>query len=252
MEISNQLLGVYWQRKFPNIWLFGLLLIFLWGIPRFFLVLQANASGNYQWVSLIFVSMWFTPWVFLSKAGRQKMGLKKPKQIAWIFYGLALGLIACAIMYMVANWLYGHSISNWFVYISNSYSNLPAELSSSDKWIYFSIYAVISMTFSPIGEEFFYRGVIHECFATQWGDKTASIIDSLAFSITHLAHFGIVYQFEQWDFLIIPAAIWVVLLFLICRIFFLARQRSRSILGAIFAHAGFNLAMIYIIFFYVL
>ena len=61
------------------------------------------------------------------------------------------------------------------------------------------------MTFSPIGEEIFYRGIIHECFATKWNNRISSIIDSAAFSITHLAHFGIIYSLGQWKFLLIPS-----------------------------------------------
>jgi len=39
---------------------------------------------------------------------------------------------------------------------------------------------------------------------------------------------------------------------MICQLFTYARIKSGSILGAIIAHAGFNLAMIYFIFYHIL
>lgn len=241
-----------WRKLFPSTVIFGLVLILLWGIPRFYVVLTANQTGNYQWVSLIFVSMWLAPWLFLTKDGRRRIGIKRPDRPSWLLYGLLLGAVWCALMFFVATALYGDSIYNWFIYISRSYSNLPSPISPSDKMIYFAIYAVIGMTFSPIGEELFYRGLVHESFAARWGDRAASLLDSLAFSLTHLAHFGILYRHGQWEFALMPALLWVTLLFVTCLFFFLARRRSGSILGAITAHAGFNVAMMYVIFYHVL
>jgi membrane protease YdiL (CAAX protease family) len=248
----SSLLRPFWQNLFPQPTILGIWLIFLWGIPRFIIVLLANQSGSYQWVSLIFVSMWFTPWIFLSRKGRRQIGLQKPIAIKWLLWAVGLGALACFIMFLLAHSLYEDSISNWFIYISRSYSNVPKDLTEADRLVYFLIFAVIGMIFSPIGEELLYRGIIHECFSMSWGDRKASFIDSAAFSLTHLAHFGIVYHLGKWSFLLIPSLIWVSLLFLTCQLFFWARKKSGSILGAIFAHAGFNVMMSYLIFYYLL
>lgn len=246
------MLRPFWFNLFESTWILGLVLIFVWGIPRFAIVLSANVSGDYSLVSIIFLSMWIAPWIFLTKYGRSKIGLKKPIRPLWMVSGFISGALLCSIMFVIANFLFKDSVSNWFVYISNSYSNVPEDLNSSDRLIYFSIYAVISMTFSPIGEEIFYRGIIHELFATRWNDKIASIIDSAAFSITHLAHFGIIYYLGQWTFLLFPSLIWVLFLFFTSILFYIIRKKTGSILGAIISHAGFNLAMMYFIFFYIL
>lgn len=227
----------------------GWVLILLWGIPRFAIVLGAARTGNYQWVSLIFVSMWLTPWLFFTREGRRDMGWRRPRHWGWLLSALPLGALACGLMYGIAQGLYGDGIRNWFVYISRSYSNLPDPLTGSDKLIYFAIYAGISMVFSPIGEEFFYRGVVHLCFAEAYNERTAALVDSAAFSITHLAHFGVVYHLGQWKLLPIPALLWMGLLFALCLLFSWARRRTGSILGAVLAHAGFNVAMIYAIFY---
>ena len=46
------------------------------------------------------------------------------------------------------------------------------------------------MIFSPIGEELFFRGIVHSSFAKSIGNFKASIIDSVAFALTHISHFG--------------------------------------------------------------
>ncbi len=180
------------------------------------------------------------------------MGIKAAQRPIWLLYAFLLGAAGCLIMFLVAVVLYGNAISNWFVYISTSYSNLPQEFGQQDRLIYFMIYSVISMTFSPIGEELFYRGLVHHCFSFQWGHDIASKIDSAAFSIIHLAHFGLIFHQGHWQLLPIPALIWMALLFIVCLLFSYVRVKSGSILGSILAHAGFNLAMIYFIFYHIL
>ncbi|MCP3933232.1 MAG: CPBP family intramembrane metalloprotease [Bacteroidetes bacterium] len=252
MNENISILKPIWDNLFRSTWLFGLLLIFVWGIPRFIIVLSANVSGNYNLVSVIFITMWISPWIFLSKFGRSKIGLKRAEYPKWIVYGFFLGILFCSFMFLIINELYGDSIGNWFLYISNSYSNIPENITHSDKLIYFIIYAFISMIFSPIGEELFYRGIIHECFASKWNDKIATIIDSSAFALTHLAHFGIIYHLGQWSFLLFPSILWVIFIFFIGVLFYVIRKKSGSILGSIVCHAGFNLAMMYFIFYHIL
>ncbi len=242
--MKDDLLHPFWRRLFPSPWMLGVFLVLAWGIPRFVLVLGANVSGSYQQVAWIFLSMWLTPFLFLSRAGRKRMGWRRPKAPHWLHYALLTGLGFCLLMWMAGDIFFERGPENWFVYIRRSYA-LPPELSITDRRIYFLIYAAIGITFSPVGEELFYRGVVHECFATKWGDHTASILDSLAFALTHLAHFGIVFLDGQWSFLPLPALLWVAFLFFLCRFFFIARQESGSILGAIIAHAGYNLGMTY-------
>ena len=230
----------------------GVFLILLIGIPRFIIVLQANATGSYNYTSLIFVFMWLLPFIFLKRAGRRLIGMKKADNPRWILFGFLLGILGCIPLFLLGKYLYGADISNWFVYISNSYrGGLPSDLSEV-RFVYFTIFAVISMIFSPIGEEFMYRGFIHQCFETTLGSRRASEIDSTAFALTHLAHFGILYSPIGWIFKPLPALIWVICMFWICRGFFFIRQRSGSIWGAVLAHAGFNLSMTYFIFYHIL
>lgn len=231
-------------------WKFGLFLILLFGIPRFIMVLNANISGGYGTVSILFLAMWVIPFILLSKAGREEIGIRKPKNYIWLIYSFLIGFGICAIMFISAKLMYGDTINNSFFYISRSYI-LPSEALIANKFMFFLIFAVTGMTFSPIGEELFYRGVIHGSFVGQFGETKASILDSLAFALTHLAHFGIVYNAGVWSFLPIPAMLWILGMFILSQLLFICKQKSGSILGAILGHAGYNVAMIYFIFYHI-
>jgi uncharacterized protein len=196
--------------------------------------------------------MWFSPIVFLTKSGRRYIGIKKPLNYYWLFYSAIAGVVLCATMFVIGILLYKHTYNNWFVYIAKSYTASGIVLDGPQRKFYFLIYSLTGMTFSPIGEELFYRGIVHGSFVGAFGEQKASIFDSLAFAITHLAHFGIVYVLGGWHFLFLPALLWVLFMFLTSRIFFMCKEKTGSILGAILSHAAFNLTMMYFIFFQIL
>jgi membrane protease YdiL (CAAX protease family) len=246
------MLRLFWQNKIKFNWVFGLILILLFGVPRFIIVLNANVTGNYGYISIIFLLMWITPWIFLTKEGRKNIGIRKPGNYRWLIYSFLAGAAICAILFVTGILLFNQTYSNWFVYISNSYQSIGIISTDSQRLTYFLIYAVIGMTFSPIGEELFYRGIVHGSFAGEFGEHNASIIDSMAFALTHLAHFGIIYMSGMWHFLFIPAILWITFMFITSRIFFICKQKTGSIYGAIIGHAAFNLTMMYFIFYYIL
>lgn len=105
------------------------------------------------------------------------------------------------------------------------------------------------MTFSPIGEEFFFRGIVHSGFAKSIGETRGSIVDSAAFALVHISHFGLLYVNNQWKFMTWPALIWIRTMFLASSLFFIFKKYYGSILSAIICHAAFNLRMIYCIFY---
>lgn len=233
-------------------WNLGLAFILILGIPRFITVLQASKTGDYRFTSIIFMIMWVLPFLLLNKNGRSEIGIKTPTSVLGLLLGIVLGALFCLLVWWIGDLLYQNSSSNWLVYISQSYSIPEGVDLNEQRLTFFIIFGVISMIFSPIGEELMYRGFIHRCFVQKLGENNASIVDSTAFALTHLAHFGILFVNGNWEFRPIPALIWVGLTFLAARIFFLIKQKSGSILGAILAHAAFNLAMTYFIFYHIL
>jgi membrane protease YdiL (CAAX protease family) len=241
-------LKAFWSKFFDFNWKFGLFLIFVVCIPRFFLVLNANSSGSYGSIGLIMTISAVAPFLFLTKFGRTKIGITKPRNFKWLFIAFACGLIASIILYFIGQFLYDNTYQNWYEYVGKSYK-IPETISQSDKNIMFTIMAITGMTFSPIGEELFFRGIVHSSFAKSVGEKKASIVDSSAFAITHISHFGLVFINNKWYFFILPTIIWVTSMFLVSLLFFTFRKKTNSILGAIICHAAFNLGMIYCIFY---
>lgn len=240
------------KEKLKFNWRLGLVLILLLGIPRFITVLHASKTGDYRFTSIIFVVMWLLPFVLLNKLGRQAIGIRKPKNRAGILIGILFGGGFCVLVWLIGDLLYGANINNWLVYISKSYS-IPESINwETERFTFFLIFGITSMIFSPIGEELMYRGLIHRCFSDTLGDNGASYVDSSAFALTHLAHFGILFVEGSWEFRFLPALLWVILMFFVSRIFFFLKQKTASILGAILSHATFNLTMTYFIFYHIL
>ena len=232
-------------------WQLGLFLIFLLGVPRFITVLQASKMGDYRFTSVIFVIMWLLPFLLLNRSGRKEIGIRKPHSGKGLLIGILVGILFCGLVWFIGDLLYGNSTVNWLVYISKSYTIPNSADLYEHRLMYFLIFGLTSMIFSPIGEELMYRGFIHRCFTRKFGSTGASYIDSGAFALTHLAHFGVLYTSEGWVFYPLPALLWVILMFVASRIFFFIKQRSGSILGAILSHAFFNLTMTYFIFYFI-
>lgn len=249
--MDKQLLRSFWQNILTYNWKLGILLILLFGIPRFIIVLEANISGSYGLVSIIFMLMWITPFILLNKKGRTYIGIRKPQNYKWLLYSFLIGAAFCSFMFVSSQLLFGDSISNSFVYISKSYTLPRGEPTAINKLILFITFSLTGMTFSPIGEEFLYRGVIHGSFVERFGEQKASLFDSLAFSITHLAHFGIIYNLGKWDFLFFPALLWVSGMFILSQLLFRCKQMTGSIWGAVIGHAGYNFGMMYWIFYHI-
>jgi uncharacterized protein len=240
----------FWGKIFNYNWKFGLCLILIVCIPRFILVLNANASasGNYGSIGLIMAISAIAPFIFLSKSERKAIGIRLPKKYNWLLIAFVFGLIASIFLYFLGQTFYGNSYENWYNYIGKSYK-IPTNISLNDRKIRFAIMAFMGMTFSPIGEELFFRGIVHSSFAKSIGERKAAIVDSTAFALTHISHFGLVFINNKWDFFTIPTIIWVTSMFLVSLLFFICKRHSGSILGAIICHAAFNLGMTYCIFY---
>lgn len=238
----------FWSKHLKFDWKFGLFLLAIVCIPRIILVLKANQTGSYGPIGAIMVVSALVPFIFLSKYGRNKIGIKGTKKIGTLGLSLFLGAALSLLLYVVGNELYGNAYQNWYGYIGKSY-NIPEVISANEKLAMFSIMATTGMIFSPIGEELFFRGIVHGSFAGSIGEKKASIVDSLAFATTHIAHFGLVFIGQSWSFYPVPSIIWLTAMFVVSIVFFNMKRLSGSLLGAVFCHAGFNLGMIYCIFY---
>lgn len=246
----QSLLRKYLARRFKYDWVFGVMLILLFGIPRFALVLHSYEIKNYGMVMPVFVVMWFTPLLLLNMQGRRAIGIRRPNRWWRLPLSFLFGASFCALIVLLFTGLYGTSVDNAFVYIAGN--SAGGNIAPADRALYFWVSVIPSMLFSPIGEELLYRGVIHQSFVPRFGERTASVFDSLAFALTHVAHFGIIFVAGAWLFTALPAMIWVVSMFFASQVFFRCKRYCDSIWGAVFSHAGFNFMMMYVIFYHIL
>jgi membrane protease YdiL (CAAX protease family) len=174
-------------------WQTGSLLVALFSLVRFALALQANVTKSYQVIAFVFVAMVLLPFLLLTRTGRQHIGLVWPTRWAGVLLGGLLGFGSCTVLFYLTKLVFSLGEGNALAYISHTYTQLPHVLSTADRLTYFLIFSATSMVFSPIGEEIFYRGFVHECFAPRVGAQKAALVDSAAFTFVHLAHFGLVY-----------------------------------------------------------
>jgi membrane protease YdiL (CAAX protease family) len=241
-----------WQDKIELNPKLGIALIVFFGILKYTVVLNAHSTQNFQWVPLVFIAMLITPFILLTNKGHVAIGYNRPKSHLWAFYSFLLGIGTCAFVFFIGEILFKDTNSNWFVYISKSFEPALSQMNEGNKIYYFLAFSAISVTFGPLGEEFLYRGLIHRCFSYEYDDNDASMVDSAAFALSHLCHFGIVFIAGAWDFLFFPALVWLFLMYLTGRMFFIFRTKTGSLFGAIAGHAGFNFAMMFFIFYFIL
>lgn len=148
-------LKLLWRGVFNFNWKFGLILISVVCVPRFLLVMHANATANYSYIGLLMVISAVIPFVFLSKYGRKKIGIAKPRNYHALIVAFISGLVFSVMLYFLGEIFYGNSYENWYRYIGKSY-NIPSEITQSDKAILFAVMALTGMIFSPVGEELFF------------------------------------------------------------------------------------------------
>lgn len=246
--MENPILRKIWSKYFSFEWKLGLFIIIVYTVLRFTIVLSNVVDGASNVIFLLYLSMWFIPVVLLTRAGRKAIGIRKPDKWIKLIYALAAGIVFCLVSYLITYWLYDLSVNNSFVYMSRVFGLTP-EMLEGYRYQLFFIALAVGMTFSPIGEEFLYRGVIHGCFVGKYGESRAAIIASLAFMVAHLPHFGIIYDAGEWSFPFFPALLWMFFMFMVGQLFYRCKVYSNSIWGAVLAHAGFNAGMMYVTYF---
>jgi len=239
----------FWNDRIKLDWRLGVGLIIIFSFSRFFAVMYGIRTGDNKYLSIIFASMIVLPFLLLDKDGRSFAKIKKPKGLVSLFKSFLIGGIVCYLIYLLGQIIYGDNSLNWFKYIGESYPINFETITANDKKIYFIVFLMIGMTFSPFGEELLYRGVIHSSFVKKLGENNSAIIDSMAFGFAHLAHYGLIYQENTWTFKFVPALLWISLMVMVGLVLNYCRRISNSIWGAIIAHMAFNITMIYLIFY---
>lgn len=241
------MLKPFWNRIFKEGWIFSLILFVILAGLRAYGILGGEKS-DYTPAMISFLIMWSLPLIILTKNGRRQIGIKKPVNKQWVVLSPVLGAAAAFIIFLIGFLLYGHSGNNWYVTVGQTYfRDIPAgEAPVLKMFVFFTIPA---MLFSPIGEEFFFRGIINETVRIKWNAKTGMIVNSILFGVVHLLHHGLYNTSGSIHILLGSGFIWVVLMFLTSCLFTIIREKTGSIWPAVIAHSAFSLTMNVTIFF---
>lgn len=238
------------QGIFPKTWILCLVLYVL-----FFIIRGIGSLGPESIRILIlvgFILMWPLPFVFYTKSGWKNLGIKKIDKPWWILWGFLLGAGAALLVYFIGWGIFGNTNEHWYISLLNQI------ISEEDRalmsiGVLFPIVTIPAIIFSPIGEELLFRGMIHEAFKKNEAIWRAGIINSFAFALIHVFHYGIAYQpstgleFQPWTGLL-----WFLLMIGVSGIFTLCREKSGSIFPAMISHSAFNLTMNATIFLFLL
>jgi membrane protease YdiL (CAAX protease family) len=239
------LLRPIWKSVFGKAWIACLVLFLaLAGLRAYGLLGPADARMA---VMLNFFLMWFLPLIFFTRTGRFTIGLKNPDRRIWLVWGPLLGILGAVLVFAVGYGLFGAGPDNWYVSIMNSWA-VDSSMRELPRGMLFLIYTLPAVIFSPVGEEFFFRGMIHASVGKQWGQRAAAFINATAFAAVHLLHHGIRWNGGGLDISWGSGFMWFLLMMGLSWIFTQCLRRGASIWPAVAAHAAFNLTMNIIIF----
>lgn len=201
-------------------------------------LIRFGGLWSFQMIALSMVIVWPLPWLLCTKQGRTEIGLRAPVSWRWLLAGSAVALGVLGIGAATAWAFLGSSSDNWFTHHATQLRQIgggfPPGLSTP---ALFWLLTIPAMVFSPLGEEFLYRGFILRLGTKLWGDRAGTIVQAAAFAVVHLAHYGLqpvrpwlIALFLPTNFLVGLALAWMV-------------RRSGSLWTAVLAHSVYNLAL---------
>ncbi len=136
--MNTRLLRFFWQRAFGRAWVVSLVLFVTLGGLRAYGLFGGPPSAR-VWIMLNFLLMWFLPFIFFTKEGRQAMGLKKVEHPRWLGWSLCLGMGGALVVFGIGWVLYGRSPDNWYVSVLDSFS-VGAEQMQISRFDHYSVF----------------------------------------------------------------------------------------------------------------
>ncbi|NBC65711.1 MAG: CPBP family intramembrane metalloprotease [Bacteroidetes bacterium] len=236
-SISQTLFRPTLSNVFPKAWILALLLFYIHALIRF------GGLWNSFLIPLSMIIIWPLPWILSGKEARRNIRLRSPTSWNWLVNGSLFAVVALFFCISLAWLIFGTSENNWFVQhafmLSESLESIPEGTSLETM---FWIVTIPAMIFSPIGEEFLFRGYIQKSLSDEWGPKVGQIVQASAFALVHLAHYGLL------PFQPLLILVWVPSMFLTGLVFGWIVQKSGSVWPAVAAHSIFNLGMNAVVF----
>lgn len=219
-------------NSFPKAWILAILIFDIHLFIRF------GGLWNALFIPLSMAILWPLPWILSDKKNRRQLGFKAPESWDWLITGPILLLVILGICVGLAWGIFGNSEDNWFVRhaltLKESLNQLPDNTSLETK---FWMVTIPAMIFSPIGEEFLFRGFLLKSFEVELGFNTANIIQAVGFALAHLAHYGLL------PFQPLLILVWLPSMFIAALVLGWIVKKSGSIWMGVISHLFFNFGM---------
>lgn len=220
-----------WLRPPAGEWVTAVVLLCIHSIVR------AASLWRPGLLPISMVLLWPMPWLLSNRIGRRTLGLRATSR-AWVLVSVPLGAIALFGCAFAAWALFGTGEHNWLVQhahaLDRTASTMPPTLSSPQVFWFLTIPA---MVFSPLAEEFLFRGYLLRSLSPTLGIGWALVAQAAAFALLHLLHYGL----RPFDPLLL--LLWLPSMFGVAMFFGWLSVRSGSLWPPILAHSSFNLAM---------
>ncbi len=249
LKLEESLLYSKLRTVFKQTWIVIIVLYVILALVRGF---GAFGPENIRILIMVgFIIMWFLPFLFFSKHGRKSIGIKKVEKPLWLLWGILVGGISALAILGIGMLFVSANVEHFFVSIINQV--MTPEIRDLLPFVsVFFMTTIPSIIFSPVGEELFFRGMIHEAVNEKTNEIIATLVNALAFALVHIFHYGFVIEGSAVRYLIGPGVVWFLLMFALSVTFTVCRKRSGSIIPAIVAHSTFNLIMCITTFFLLL
>jgi membrane protease YdiL (CAAX protease family) len=190
-----------------------------------------------------FLVMMATPFVFADQDRRRQMGFARAKNGRDYVLGIVWGSLMALCCFGLGWLLFGAGADNWFVSIRDYYRANPAA-AQAGVGTAFMIFTTPALIFSPLGEEIFFRGFLHEALQEKLSVRASACLDSAIFGAIHLFHHGITRNAAgNIEIHALSGIIWMGLMTATALVFTRLRARTSSLYPVILSHAAFNLVM---------
>jgi len=218
-----------------------------WGVAAvLFTVHAAVRFGGLRdpyFIALSMAMIWPLPWILSPRDGRRAVGLRRPDHMIWFVFGSLAAAVILVLSALAAWAAAGNGAANWFVHhalmLRDILLEVPVDMSAVEQYL---IVTGPALVFSPLAEEFIFRGYLMESISRRRGASSGMMIQAAAFSIVHLARYGL----NPFNPLLV--LVWLPSMFFTGIILGWIVRRSGSLWPAIAAHAVFNAAMNAIVF----
>lgn len=213
------------------------------GIFGLHTVVRFGGLWNPVCIPLSMVLIWPLPWLLSPRLARRRMGFRAPVSWRWFLVGPLAALGTLALCTASAWTVFGAGDANWFtrhaLVLREALAQAPVGASPTTRFLTVTLPA---MLFSPLAEEFLYRGFVLTAVSTRWGYRAGTLVQATAFALVHLAHYGL-NPFQ-------PAllAVWLPSTFAAALVFGRIVQKSGSLWPAVASHSLFNLGINAVVF----